>query len=626
MTDRNSPIRKYRLGPIQSMLGLCFIALLMLIWFIGYTGQSKLEELRIRADESSRAYTKRLRLAIDIRETATSTVARARLFHAARGIGIPGPAYKIGLNRSKFKLGKLLEEGDKLWSANAETLPPEEIEAWRKLKSVTAEFWSAVDDRQQATAGEISEALRQMSDPGDVLKELSEMDKDQPQDALERFFQKRTGFENAADELSSVINAGLQKSQENLVKLQTEAASDVGRAKWITLFMGFIVIAITVWLTRNYIDQTKRQERLKQEAQGRLRSVFDSLSDDIVVLSRQGEVIDVNQSFLKRFRLSDAELKLQDFRAALAQMPEISTFVAETMAGGESSQRQRRRIELKANATRPDSALLDVSVSPLLVDDETEGQVIVIDDVTEDERVREELRRSRTLSAVGQITAQVAHEIYNPLGAVRLNLDLLEMQLGESEDDIRHTIGRLKRSLEHLSTIIMDLRYLTRSRNPERKPTHINEVLDDVIELAGDRLERSRICIRRNFSPGLPQGNYDQQQLRKVFLNLLINAIDASPVNGEVEFETARIDPGQAKADFEVESPDGAVVIGIIDHGVGMSEETKRRLFEAFYTTKRNGTGLGMMITQEVIKKHGGSIRVESQEGKGSRISVCLPL
>ena len=626
MTERNYRILKFRIGLIPSLLAACFIILLVLIWIIGSTGQRKLEELRISADESTRAYTKRLKLAIDIRETATSTISRARLYHAARGIGIPGPVYKISLNRSKFKLGKLLDEGGKLWSANADTLPAEEIAAWRQLSSVAADFWTVIDDAQQTAPLELKEAIKQATDPGDVLIELSKIEAPNAADPLEKFFQKRTSLEDAADQLSNVISAGLQKSQDNIVRIQTASAGEVGRRKWVALLMGLIVIGFTIWLMRSYINQTKRQERLKQEAQGRLRSVFDSLSDDIVVLSRQGEVLDVNQSFLRHFKISDAELKLQDYRAALAQLPEIAAFVAETMNGNESTHRQRRRIELKANSNRTDSSLLDVSVSPLLVDEETEGRVIVIDDVTEDERVREELRRSRTLSAVGQITAQVAHEIYNPLGAVRLNLDLLEMQLGESDEDIRHTIGRLKRSLEHLSTIIMDLRYLTRSRDPERQPSFVNEVLDDVIELAGERLERSRVYVKRSFSPDLPEGNYDQQQLRKVFLNLLINAIEASPQSGEVELRTRMISPQEAEAIHDVRSPNGAIVISVIDHGVGMSEETKRRLFEAFYTTKRNGTGLGMMITQEIINKHGGRIFVESEEGKGSNISVCLPV
>jgi signal transduction histidine kinase len=252
--------------------------------------------------------------------------------------------------------------------------------------------------------------------------------------------------------------------------------------------------------------------------------------------------------------------------------------------------------------------------------------VVVMNDVTEDERFREELRRSRTLSAVGQITAQVAHEIYNPLGAVKLNLELLEMQLGDAETEVKPTLGRLTRGVDHLSTIIMDLRELTRPREPERKPTDINMLLDEIVELASDRLERSRISIVRNYTSNPAQADVDPQQLRKVFLNLLINAVEASPQNGKVELRTQLIPGEEIETNYDFNPAHQAIGVSVIDYGVGMSQETKRRLFEAFYTTKQNGTGLGMMITQEIVKKHGGKIEVESEEGKGTNISVYLPV
>jgi signal transduction histidine kinase len=251
--------------------------------------------------------------------------------------------------------------------------------------------------------------------------------------------------------------------------------------------------------------------------------------------------------------------------------------------------------------------------------------VVAILDVTEAEKVREELRRSRTLSAVGQITATVAHELYNPIGAVNLNLELLEMQIG-GDGDLKETVARLKRGVEHLSTIVTDLRQLTRTRDPERRTTDLNSLLDDVVELASDRLERSRVCIERNYAVQLPLGEFDPQQLRKVFLNLLINAVEASPQNSDVELRTLFVSANGAPAPAEIKGARGSLVVSVIDRGVGMSGETKRRLFEAFYTTKRNGTGLGMMITQEIVKKHGGKIEVESEEGKGTTVSVYLPV
>ncbi len=610
--------------PIPTILIVCFAMLLYLIWAVGSRGQTRLEEIREMADESTRSYTMRLKLAIDIREAATSTISRARLYRASNNLRVPTPVFKVDLNKARDRLNKLLEQGDKLWGKNEQSLPQSEIVAWRKLESYTQQF-SRLIDKEEVEPSIPPDPAEQFFNTPDTAVQIPAPATDINNSSGEEFYQRRTELESAADELSNAISAGLQQSQNEILNKKDQAVTEVSGYKRITFVMGLVVSVITGLLIRRYISQVKNEERLKQEAQGQLRSVFDSLTNDIVVIGEQGEVLEVNQAFLKHFDVSDAELKLQDYQAALSQIPEIASFVGDTFRKLDFDQRQRGRIEIKSNNGHPQASLFDVSVSPLKVGSATQGRVVVMDDVTEDERVREELRRSRTLSAVGQITAQVAHEIYNPLGAVKLNLELIEMQTGDDED-VKHTIARLKRGVEHISTIITDLRYLTRPREPERKSTDLNKLLDEVVELASDRLERSRVCVQRDYSADAPHGEFDPQQLRKVFLNLLINAVEASAQNGEVELTTRTLSKEEAGNISDFKSANGVVAVSVLDHGVGMSDETKRRLFEAFYTTKRNGTGLGMMITQEIVKKHSGRIAVESEEGKGTRVTVYLPV
>ena len=616
----NPRLQQIKSRPILLILMGCFAILLLLIWAVGYQGQKRLEDIREKADENTRSYMSRLRVAIDIREAATSAITRARLYRASRNLVIPAPVYKIELNNAKAKLQDMVRKGEGLWGKNEKSLPHEEIDAWHKLRSVTDEFWKVIDDPSYNadTAGIISSNANSFSQN---VVPPAEDDKN----AGEEFYKSRTRLEVLADELSEAVRSGLDKSGNEILRLKEQSVTEVSRYMKLTILVGLFVSFFAIILLSGYLDQFKKEERLKQKAQGQLRSVFDSLSNDIVVIGEQGEVLEVNQAFLKHFNVSDAELRDQDYQFALAQLPEISSFVGETFQKQEFDQRQRGRIEIKSNNGHEHANLYDVSVSPLKVGSEIQGRVVVMDDVTEDERVREELRRSRTLSAVGQITAQVAHEIYNPLGAVKLNLELLEMQIGEDED-VKHTIGRLKRGVEHLSTIIMDLRYLTRPREPERKPTDLNKLLDEVVELASDRIERSRVCIARDYLMEDAQGEFDPQQLRKAFLNLLINAVEASLQDGEVRLRTHAVSAEEARAIPDFKSSNGAIAVSVIDSGVGMSAETKRRLFEAFYTTKRNGTGLGMMITQEIVKKHGGRIDVESEEGKGTMVTVYLPV
>ncbi|MGE0103280.1 MAG: nitrogen regulation protein NR(II) [Blastocatellales bacterium] len=604
---------KFSLRSIIIQLTIGFVLLLALIWLIATNSQNKLYQLRIQASESSEAYLERLELATGIREAAYNLVVQARLYRSARDLGIPGLPYRFTLNKSKYRLEQLLARGDRLWGSNPAGLPAGEIAAWQAIDAAIGDLMKQIETEEKTV--------------DDAPQSASAVPTPQPApqtDLSEDFYDKRSNLEQAAINLATEISKGRRKVFEDITALQNAAAGEIGRNRWLTLLFGLGIAGFTLFTTRNQLIKLREAERRVQVEQGRKGAIFDSLSNDLLVLNRQGEVLEVNHAFLDHFRMTDAELKLQDYRAALAQMPEIATFVGKAVAASDPISRLRERIEVRSHNGQQTSSLYDVSVFPLMVGEEVEGRVIVLDDVTEEEKFREELRRSRTLSAVGQITAQVAHEIYNPLGAVKLNLELLEMQTGD-DDDIRHTIDRIKRGVDHLSTIAMDLRFLTRPRDPERRPTDLNKLLDDVIELASDRLERSRIVVSRDFASN-PAGEYDPQQLRKVFLNLLINAIEASPISGEIDLRTSFLPPEMAASKPGLEAPRGAVTVSVIDHGTGMSEETRSRIFEAFFTTKRNGTGLGMMITQEIVKKHHGIIEIESEEGSGTRVDVVLPL
>ncbi len=629
----NAP-RKIKISRILAAFAGVFILLLGLIWWIGTLGQNRLREISIRADENTRAYTDRLKLAIDIREATNGVITEARLYRNTSHLRPRGPVYRIDLNQAKYRLDKLLAHGEQLWSgANQQNLPQGEVAAWRKVQKAIPDFWRTIEAEEQSHPDQTGEeGSSQSSKPASSVGALpapvptaTPWPALQNTNTLEEFYQIRTGLYDAARELSEVIVQGQTQAVKDLGALQANSASDVGNISWVTLIVGAIIGGITYMTIRGQLNQIARTERQKQEAEGRKLAVFDSQSNDIMVLNEQGVVLEVNRAFLDHFHVGIAALAVQDYRAALSTVPEIAGFVGQTLEVANTKKVLRDRIEVKAHNGAPGARLFDVKVSPLKVEDEIHGRVVTLDDVTEEESVREELRRSRTLSAVGQITAQVAHEIYNPLGAVKLNLELLEMQIGE-DADVKHTIARLKRGVEHLSTIVMDLRYLTRPREPERKPTDLNKLLDEVVELASDRLERSRICITRDYSPEIPAGELDPQQLRKVFLNLLINAVEASPHNGEVALSTRYLNEEEARSFIDLNGSNGAIVISVVDHGIGMSSETRKHLFEAFYTTKRNGTGLGMMITQEIVKKHGGKILVESEEGKGTQIDVYLPI
>jgi two-component system, NtrC family, nitrogen regulation sensor histidine kinase GlnL len=617
--------KQLNLRPIYIVVAVGFTVLVVLIWWIGSRSSSKLYEISANARKGTNEYMDRLRLALNIQEAVTEVVAEARVSRARQMMRVPVPPFGARLRAAKSRFQDQLKEGKKQWSSQQEheTLTEAELVAWREVEKAAQKFLENLAEIENSPNEEDSINAPEPDQPSEQVQNGQA----QPEVNL---YDLRRDLDNAAKKLTDAVTRVRNEILDRIVTQQQRAASEVNRTTWLTLTLGLFVATLTLIFAWSQIIQIRRANRQEQEAKDFARSIFDSQSNDIIVVNNSGELQAVNQAFLNHFNLPAPSLVLQDYRAALAHLPEVAAFVGKALAQPDDSSSLRERIEVRPQSNyngqnAADTRLFDVYTSPLTITGQPGGRVVVIVDVTEAEKVREELRRSRTLSAVGQITATVAHELYNPIGAVKLNLDLLEMQIS-GDGEVNQTVARLRRGVEHLSTIVMDLRYLTRTRDPEPRTTDLNKLLDEVVELASDRLERSRIFVERNYSPKLPRGEYDPQQLRKVFLNLLINAVEASPQNSDVELRTRYVSENGASAPAKTNGAQGALVISVIDRGVGMSAETKRRLFEAFYTTKRNGTGLGMMITQEIIKKHGGKMVVESEEGKGTTVSVYLPV
>lgn len=619
MNSSSFKANKPNLVLILSALAVGFVILLTLIWLIGTRSVEKLQAISILASDISLDYQNRLTLAARIREEQVNVVAQAKLVRPTRNLPVQVAPFGVSLYEAQQSFSRTLLDCKKLWDERTkqQTISQTEIIAWRQVETSAPEFLASIES--------LVNLDEKRSNPAASGEQVNFN-----QDA---FIAARDKLDEAVTRLRNAIISDRAEILNNIANQQSIAASEVSRMRLGAFLFGILVAVAVVMITRDQITALRQAIRSAQEAQDFARSVFDSQSNDILVMAENGELLTVNQAFFNRYHLTPAELLLQDYRGALAHLPEVALYIKNVLQLSDKNATHRERIKVKTKRVvrqsqgfPAESRLLDVYVSPLTIDHETRGRVVVLVDVTEEEHVREELRRNRTLSAVGQITAQVAHELYNPIGAVKLNIDLLDMQVGNGDQDLKQSVARLKRGAEHLSTIVTDLRYLTRPRDPERKPTDLNQLLDEVVELASDRLDRTRTEVVRQFTSNLQAGQFDPQQLRKVFLNLLINAVEASPQDSRVVLQTTFVPPAEAERFSEFNGQHGALRVSVVDFGAGMSEETRNRIFEAFYTTKKNGTGLGMMITQEIIKKHGGKIEIESQEGAGTRVNVFLPV
>src|SRR5256884_5224 len=220
--------------------------------------------------------------------------------------------------------------------------------------------------------------------------------------------------------------------------------------------------------------------------------------------------------------------------------------------------------------------------------------------------------RSGALAALGRMATQVAHEIKNPLAGLRLYARHLDQRLGRAGDtEGRELAGKIAAGVEHLADVVAEITAFGRPPELHRAPTNVHTILDECLELAAARFATPAIEVVRGWDPACPEALLlDPRELRKAFLNLIVNAFEALDGSGRLTLTTS----------YAADS--GMIAVMIEDTGVGMSDETISRAFDLFYTTKPDGTGLGMSIARSVVQLHGGELSLQSRLGPGTRGSV----
>lgn len=254
-----------------------------------------------------------------------------------------------------------------------------------------------------------------------------------------------------------------------------------------------------------------------------------------------------------------------------------------------------------------------VSAYPIL--DETgqlRGLVHVMRDVTAARRLERELVRSEKLAALGRLVAALAHEINNPLQGLRSGFHLLRNpQVGAEKRDQYLEVA--SRELERLIAIVERILGFYRPAGEAMEPTDLNQVLEETLALAARQLEQSRIAVECRLDRDLPPITGVSDQLKQVFLNVILNALQAMPSGGKLTVQTGRREQG------------GEVFAVLTDTGTGIPPEEIGRIFEPFYTTRPEGSGLGLAISYGIVERHGGRIEVQSRIGQGSTFTIVLP-
>lgn len=226
-------------------------------------------------------------------------------------------------------------------------------------------------------------------------------------------------------------------------------------------------------------------------------------------------------------------------------------------------------------------------------------------------KTQEQLLRQEKLAAIGSLATGVAHEINNPAAIIRGNVEIIQMSLADEASE-REELAEIIKQVDRISLITQNLLSSSREQSINPEPVQIPTLLDEILEQLSHQVQMNGIEVKKTFATEFPAVEGDRERLRQVFTNILLNAAQAMAGTGELCLSGS------------VESH--GVRIQIVDAGPGMNEAVREKIFNPFFTTKSNGTGLGLSVSYGIMRAHGGSIAVSSSEGQGAVFQIDLPI
>lgn len=343
---------------------------------------------------------------------------------------------------------------------------------------------------------------------------------------------------------------------------------------------------------------------------GLLETIFQAIQEGIVVVGSGARIRYANRTAegIFGFKLADAE-----GQPIARYIRDIDWEKVLNLDEDEWEKLVRREIEV----SYPDHRFVEFYVVPLAaIEKREQGAVVIFRDVTRDRESTEESIESERMKVLTLLAAGVAHEIGNPLNAVTIHLQLLERELEELADEsLRENLTELvevsRREVHRLDRIITQFLRAIRPSLPDRRPVEMKKMLDETLELMGHEISNRRILIEREQVKNVPTVPADETQVKQAFFNLIKNALQAMSDGGILKIRT------------EVTSR--FVSICFADNGPGIAPDDLGAIYEAYHTTKKEGSGLGLMIVQRILRDHGGEIEINSTPDRGTAFTLHFP-
>lgn len=360
-----------------------------------------------------------------------------------------------------------------------------------------------------------------------------------------------------------------------------------------------------------------------------LTNVLQSLSNGLIVTDLLGKVVTFNRAAVAITGI-DIESAIGKPISELLKNPVLPEVLDEEAFEKINQDYHQQFVFSKADR----SEIIIDSSTTLMKSDENEEQGIIINliDITQLKRLEEEAERKNRLTAMGEISMQVAHEIRNPLGSIELFLSMMKMDTDEdsSEMDLIQHITSATRSMNH---IISNLLEYTKPRPAVLEKLDPHSLLSEFADFARFSALQQNIDVTVELNAERSEIRGNKELLKQVLHNLFVNACQAMPEGGTLHLSTENRledDPmilERFNNNFILkDQPQELIEINIIDTGKGMTNEVKKRLFDPFFTTREQGTGLGLSIAHKTMASHGGTILIDSALNRGTKISLLFPL
>jgi two-component system nitrogen regulation sensor histidine kinase GlnL len=348
------------------------------------------------------------------------------------------------------------------------------------------------------------------------------------------------------------------------------------------------------------------------------QQILTSLEDGVITVDREGRVIFFNEAAESLTEISAVNARRNPLEQLFKREPWLLELARNTQPPRQESARGEGDFVTRWGRKTP----VSVTASPL--QDHAGnflGSILLLRDIKHRKELEEDLKQADRLAMLGTLAAGLAHEIRNPLGGIKGAAQLLRRAI-KGDASLRAYTDIMIRESDRVNHLIEQLLDLSRPWQLTFAPINIHEILNEVVLLERHTAPEKAITVRKRFDPSLPPIKGDRAQLTQVFLNLVKNAYQAMEQGGTLMLKT------RLETDFHIRAQGRRrsrfIWVDIADDGAGIKEENLPHIFSPFFTTKNSGTGLGLATCYRIINEHGGIIRVESVEGKGTTFKVCL--